>query len=290
MLFTKLILKEPIHSGWSSDKKYHVTDESGKSYLLRVSDISQYDRKVFEFNVMKTAADLGIKMCVPVEIGTCADGVYFIQSWIGGIDAQKVIPTLTLDRQYKLGVESGKMLKKIHTITPPFSGEPWDKYYNAKIDRKINKYLECPLKYEHGELFIDYINSNRHLLKNRPQVLQHGDFHRGNLMMDKNGCLNVIDFERVDYGDPWEDMKAITWDAEMSHSFAAGRINGYFDDDVPENFWRLMALYISLGILSSLPWAIPFGKEQVEIMQGQAKKVLEWYNNMQQIVPIWYSE
>lgn len=37
--------KEVINKGWSRDKKYCITDENWKRYLLRVSDISEYDSK-----------------------------------------------------------------------------------------------------------------------------------------------------------------------------------------------------------------------------------------------------
>ncbi len=156
------------------------------------------------------------------------------------------------------------------------------------MDYKIKKYTECPLKYENGQAFIDYINENRHLLKNRPQTYQHGDYHIGNMMIGSDKKLYIIDFNRNDYGDPWEDIKAITWDVEASQMFASGRINGYFDNDVPEEFWRIFALYISCGILSSLPWAIPFGEEQIQVMVNQAKEVLSWYDNMKNPVPTWY--
>ena len=39
------VTKEPINKGWSSDKKYCVTDENGTRYLLRVSDIAQHDTR-----------------------------------------------------------------------------------------------------------------------------------------------------------------------------------------------------------------------------------------------------
>lgn len=65
--------------------------------------------------------------------------------------------------------------------------------YNInKIDRKFKIYEECPLKYEKGDLFIEYIN-NRHLLKGRPNTFQHGDYHIGNMMINKNHELVVID-------------------------------------------------------------------------------------------------
>ena len=78
------VTKEPINKGWSSDKKYCVTDENGTRYLLRVSDIAQHDTKQSEFNMMKQVASFGVPMCQPIEFGTCEDGVYSVQSWIDG--------------------------------------------------------------------------------------------------------------------------------------------------------------------------------------------------------------
>ena len=48
------VTKEPINKGWSSDKKYCVTDENGTQYLLRVSDIAQHDTKQSEFTLIRS--------------------------------------------------------------------------------------------------------------------------------------------------------------------------------------------------------------------------------------------
>ena len=72
----KLIAKEPINTGWSKDKKYCVTDENGTRYLLRISDIAEYDTKKSEFDMMQQVSTLGVPMCLPIEFGTCEDGVY----------------------------------------------------------------------------------------------------------------------------------------------------------------------------------------------------------------------
>ncbi len=284
----EFVTKTPINKGWSDDRKYCVTDEDGKKYLLRVSDISTFNEKKLEFDMMKRVASLGVPMCLPLELYTCDEGVHFIQSWIDGEDAGDIICGMSTEKQYGLGVEAGQILRKIHSIAAPDACEDWESSYNRKLDRKINNYRECPLKYENGQAFIDYINANRHLLKNRPQVYQHGDFHRGNLMMGKDGKLYVIDFGRNDYGDPWEDLKSITWDVELSPIFAKGRIDGYFGDEVPNEFWRLFALYIFCGILACLPWAIPFGKDEVQVMLDKAEQTLKWYEDLQTPVPNWY--
>lgn len=282
------VTKEPINKGWSKDKKYCVTDENGNRYLLRVSDIAEYDKKQSEFNMMKQVSALGVPMCQPIKFGVCDEGVYSIQSWIDGADAEKVIPTLSDTEQYVYGLEAGRILKKIHSIPAPETQEDWEIRFNRKMDYKINKYTECPLKYENGQAFIDYINESLYLLKGRPQTYQHGDYHIGNMMIGRDKKLYIIDFNRNDYGDPWEEFNRIVWVSQKSSCFASGMVNGYFDNDVPMAFWKLLALYISSNTLSSLFWAIPFGEEQIQVMVNQAKEVLSWYDNMKNPVPTWY--
>lgn len=113
------ISKCPINKGWSGDKKYCVTDENGRQYLLRVSDAAQYDTKKSEFNMMKQVVDLSVPMCQPIEFGVCDEGVYSIQSWIDGVDAEEIISTLLDTEQYVYGLEAGRILRKIHSISTP---------------------------------------------------------------------------------------------------------------------------------------------------------------------------
>ena len=109
-------------------------------------------------------------------------------------------------------------------------------------------------------------------------------------MIDSNRQLQIIDFDRDDYGDPWEEFNRIVWCAQKSSLFASGMVNGYFQDDVPIIFWQLLALYISSNTLSSVPWAIQFGQSEIDTMLSQAKEVLQWYDNMQNFVPAWYTK
>ena len=279
-----------IQKGWSADRKYCVKDENGKKYMLRLSANEQYDRKKAEFERMQKVQALGVSMCEPIEFGICEDGVYMVQGWIEGVDARDVLPTLTDVQAYDLGIEAGQILKKIHTIPAPKGMEDWEIFFNRKMDRKIEMYKNCPLKYENGDLFIDYIGANRHLLAKRPRVYQHGDYHDGNLMIDESGHIVVVDFDREDYGDPWEEFNRIVWCAQSSPKFATGMVDGYFDGQVPMEFWKLLALYISSNSLSSLPWAIPFGQEEIDVMTKQAADILSWYDGMKKVVPGWYEK
>ena len=283
----KFASKILIEKGWSSDKKYCAVTEDGTKYLLRISPKGRKKHTKSTFLMQRELDKAGIPMCVPIEFGRCKDGVYTVQTWIDGKEAEEIVPLLSDSEQYALGIEAGRILRKIHSIPAPKKQPEWEKTYNAKIDKKIKAYNECPAKFDGAEHIINYIEANRHLLKNRPQCFQHGDYHRGNMMIE-NGRIVIIDFDRYDFGDPWEDMKAITWDVQLSPYFASGRINGYFGGEVPLEFWKLLALYISVGLVSAFPWAIPFGEGEIQTFRNQAKDVLSWYDNMNNPIPAWY--
>lgn len=288
MLYEKIIKKEPISKGWSGDQKYKVTCEGGDCYLLRISPRERYENRARLFDFQRKVGEFGIPMCRAVELGECDEGVYSLQTWIDGEDAEQFIPTLPLDQQYALGICAGRIARKIHSLKAPDGIPDWGEKFSSKIDRKIRMYEECPLKLEGGEYLLDYIEKNRHLIHGRALSFQHGDFHIGNMMV-ADGELYIIDFDRYDFGDPWEEFNRIVWSAEAAPEFARGTIDGYFEgEEVPQMFWRLLALYISNNTLSALPWAIPFGEGEVEVMRKQAANILSWYDNMKTVIPSWY--
>ena len=288
-IYQNIISKTPIDKGWSGDQKYCAITLDGCKYLLRVSSIDRLERKRREYEKMSEVALLGIPMCLPVEFGICEDGAYSIQSWIDGDDAEGSIMSMDYAAQYRYGLDAGRILAKIHTVPAPEDAPSWEKRFNAKIDRKIAMYENCELKYEHGgEAFLGYLAQHRHLLSGRPQSYQHGDYHIGNMMIDRDGVLTIIDFDRDDFGDPWEEFNRIVWCAQAAPAFASGMVDGYFAGEVPMEFWKLLALYICSNTLSSLPWAIPFGEKEIQVMRNQAAQVLEWYDGMANVVPSWY--
>ncbi len=289
MIYSKLVDKQFIDKGWSGDKKYCAKTADGTKYLLRITPKEKSDKHQDMFRMQQKCAELGIPMCLPVEIGECEEGIYIIQTWIDGEDAEDVIATLPKEKQYKFGYDAGVILKQIHTIPAPADQPDWEPRFNHKMDRKIQMYRDCPIKFEGAEYLIDYIEANRYLLKNRPQCYQHGDYHVGNMMISQDKLV-VIDFDRYDFGDPWEEINRIVWSAQCAPAFASGMVDGYFDGTVPMEFWKLLALYISSNMLSSVPWAIPFGEGEIKTMIDQAKDVLYWYDNMKNPVPTWYRE
>ena len=199
-----------------------------------------------------------------------------------------LLPKMTETEQYVLGVKSGRILREFHNTPAPNEQEEWGTRFNRKTDSKIKNYHDCGIKIEDDDKIIAYLKANRHLLEGRPQCLQHGDYHVGNMIISPEGELSIIDFNRNDYGDPWEEFNRIVWSAAVSPHFATGQLNGYFNGRPPVQFFKLLAFYISSNMLSSIPWAIPFGEEDVTVMKNQAKDVLTWFNGMNNPIPTWY--
>ena len=289
MILDSIVKKDQINEGWSKDSKYKITTDNHDSYLLRYSSLELYEKRFKQFSYMQKVKALNIKMCEPVEINKTTTHTYMIQSWIEGTDLSQKLLEYSKIQQYQYGYEAGETLKKIHKISIKEQEKfEWAKYFNAKIDSKIKSYRDAKRYYEHGEEFISFINDHRYLLNDRPIVYLHGDYHIGNMIIDNDENLVIIDFDRSDFGDPYEEFNRIVWCKDVSYAFATGIIDGYFKKQVPHAFWLLLKLYIVVNSIGSLPWAIAYGEDDVAVMFKQSNKIYEDYDHMQRLIPLWY--
>ncbi|MEQ5927071.1 hypothetical protein QQY90_02145 [Streptococcus suis] len=98
----------------------------------------------------------------------------------------------------------------------------------------------------------------------------------------------MLDFDRYDIGDPWEEFNRLIFTADLSPAFARGQVDVYFDGAIPEEFWKLMALYVTVNSLGALSWAEQVDSEQIPLMKLQAQKISEWYEYFNHHLPKWY--
>ncbi|OUP81257.1 hypothetical protein B5F07_18035 [Lachnoclostridium sp. An169] len=275
---------QEVKEGWSNDKKFLI-DYNGINCLLRVSDVNSYDKKRSQFNLLKNLYDdHKINMPIPVLLEKDEYHTYMIFEWVRGEDARKILTNYSKEEQFVFGQKAGAYLKEIHKIKK--TDMVWEEYFNKKIDRKIKQYRECGLVLKEEKYITDYIDANRYLLKGRPVSLQHGDYHIGNFVIDGND-LYVIDFDRMDFGDPWEEFTKIIWCKNVSTRFAYGRIWGYFNGCIPNEFWKLLGLYMAFYIISSVAWASKISKKQVDIMLRQTREILKDFKDFSQSIPDW---
>ena len=270
---------------------------SGEFYLVRISERSHFEKKKEEFQAMKQLSLTRLNISRPVSFGLTASGefVYSVYTWLEGHDAESEIPKLSQREQYEYGRRAGGMLREIHRNPAPPETPPWDQKFRRKLERWTRLYHETGIPLDYGQEVIDFLHENAQLLDSRPQCLQHGDFHLGNMVLTKDGNtdsgeLGLIDFNRLSYGDPWEEFERCYFTIQRSVPFMNGQIHSYFDDDVPDLFLKLLAYYTGYSCISSIPWARPFGPEETEKLRILSNSVVEGFNNYQDYIPNWYEE
>ncbi|MBO7358331.1 MAG: phosphotransferase [Clostridia bacterium] len=282
------VLVEPVNKGWSSDRKFYITTDSGEHLLLRLSDMDRSAEKKKEFTIIEKYSRLGFPMSMPLEAGVCRDGVYILLTWVEGTDLEAVLPGLPETEQYRLGREAGKILKKIHSI--PLAEE--DIPAATKKEKKLlqlSRYEASDLRIPQDETAILYVKENIDRIWQKPPVYLHGDFHPGNLIYTEDSSLGVIDFNRWEVGDPYEEFyKLESFGTEVSIPYCTGQIDAYFDDSVPMDFWRANAVYVAQASLFSIKWAEKFGRRDIDRMVERANRAFDDFDRFRRIIPKWY--
>lgn len=275
---------EPLTEGWSNDKKYILTAQNNMKYVLRISDISLYEKKRQQFLLLKEVQKLNLCCSQPISFGIFNENqVYMILSYVEGYDARNWLSTVDDNIAYQLGKEAGQILWKLHQIEIEVPQETWWEKYQKKIGVILNSQREV----RHQDLLIQYVKKHMFLVQKRCQTFQHGDYHNGNMIVYQNK-IGIIDFDKNGIGDPYADFKPFCWNVLASEYFETGLINGYFHNQVPEDFFPILALYAAESLLTHLPWAIMQGEEEVEIAYQVMDAVMKWYDNFNLVIPTWY--
>lgn len=282
---------DSVSKGWSSDKKYLVKTKAGELLLLRLADIDQYDAKKKEYEIITRYSKTGIKMSMPVEFGTCNKGenVYMLLTWVEGKDLEEVLSGLPEKEQYLLGRKAGLILKKIHSIKVDEKDIPIETKKPKKL-LQLSKYEESQVRIADDEIAIKYVKDNIEQIWKKQPVYMHGDYHPGNLIYMNDGSIGVIDFNRWEAGDPYEEFyKLESFGVENSIPYCIGQIDAYFEDEIPQDFWVTLAVYVAHASLYSIKWAEKFGQEDIDRMVKRCKMAFDDYDNFKSVIPKWYS-
>lgn len=282
---------EKINKGWSADSKFYIEDYGRNKLLLRISDLDKYYDKLEEFKFIKKCNELSFSMSKAIEIGFCnnKNNVYMILTWVDGNSLNEVLSDFNENEQYKLGLEAGRILKEIHSL----KRKPEDKLIESnkkdKILRNLIRYENSKNRVREDQFAIDFVRNNIEKLNSLPPVYKHGDYHVGNLVITPDGKIGVIDFNRWEYGDRYEEFYKIqAFDVEVSILFSIGQIHGYFNGEPPLEFWSILALYVAYSSLNSIVWAEKFGEDDVNAMKKRCIEAFNDYDKFKTEIPNWY--
>ncbi|RLQ92760.1 aminoglycoside phosphotransferase family protein [Planomicrobium sp. Y74] len=287
--FEKII---QIKKGYSSDEKYliHMLGDQDKLFL-RIFKPEQLEAKKIEYAILKKMQDYGVASLKPLAIGKTMEKGYMITSYIEGNDAGEEISTYSEQEQYDLGIAAGKELKKMHQYAAPDTIAPWHFRKIEKHRKYLDAYLSCGIKVKNDKQIMDFIDENFQLMEQRPNLLQHDDFHLGNLIVKNKKLAGVIDFDRYDWGDPiHEFLKIGIFSRGISVPFSSGQIKGYFQGDEPgEEFWRLYSLYMAMCVFSSVIWTLNTIPEDMDNMLQKIELFLDDHDYFNRLQPKWFN-
>lgn len=275
---------QPITLGWSHDLKYRVKHaQDTKCYFLRINPIEKLISEKYRFDQMSKLSDNGLPIQKPISFETIDDFIIQTFEWIEGECLEDVLSSLDVETQRSLGLEAGQILKQIHELPSQYPMD-WLSHIQRKFERKQVAYNQCGIKLNHESDYLKVLEKPLDIM-GREVCFQHGDYHVGN-MVYAHGKLVIIDFNRSEDGDPWQDFDRIAFSVRISPEFAKGQIQGYFDHNVPQAFFTTLRYYFSLNSFGSIAWAIPYGEQEVQVMQDIASQIHSWYQESD--IPKWY--
>ncbi len=283
---------ELLDKGWSTDKKYIVKTKTGETFLLRVASAEEYEQKKKEYEIIGKYAGLGFEMSKPVSFGLSdnKEHTYMLLTWVEGEDLETALPKLSEEEQYELGRSAGRILRQIHSIQVEESDIPEQTKKEKKL-WQLKNYEESAVRIADDETAIQYVKDNIDKIWLENPVYQHGDFHPGNLILTPQKTLGVIDFNRWEVGDPYEEFyKLESFGIEVSVPYCVGQLEAYFNEEIPAAFWETMAVYVAHASLFSIKWAEKFGQDDIDGMVRRCRVAMEHYDGFCRVVPSWYEE
>ncbi|RRD40345.1 hypothetical protein EII29_02380 [Leptotrichia sp. OH3620_COT-345] len=281
-----------INKGLSSDKKFFLQSKTQKKYIIRISKVKELNNKINEYNAVKKIKKLNfIQKFLGYGICENKEFMYSIYSWLQGENLEEKIFKLTKRKQYELGFQAGKKLRKIHTLTITDTNYNFIKEIKEKVNISKKEYVKNKYKIKNEKIIWNFINKNLYLLDKREKCFLHGDFHIGNIILNKDKELGFIDLNWFRYGDPYKDFVKLVYVSRMlSVNFSIGQINGYFDNKVPEIFFKVLALYTAINVHFSILWSSKLEKKELNKDLKRIQKVYNDYSGFKLIIPKWYTK
>lgn len=281
-----------ITAGYSFDEKYLLEDVNGEKYLLRVSAEELTELKKQEAEMIKeiSSVDFNTQKLLQSGVFKKSRGYYLLFTWVEGTVLSGIIDELEISEQYNIGKKAGEFLKAVHSLSVKENHKP----KNKKIPKKLiqlERYEQSDLRIPDDESVIHYIKENIDKICQYPPTYEHGDFHLGNLLYTPDKELGVIDFDRCECGDRYEEFyKTQIFDVERSVPFSVGLLNGYFMGPPPIEFWEANAVYIAHTSLHSIKWVEEYGENKIREMKKRAYYNFEAYDGFKRIIPKWYKD
>ena len=196
-------ISEPVLLPGGASKEAWAVDARGDRLLVRRAGGGVIHRHTLslrdEFEVLRAAHEAGVRVPRPVVYVEDIEGreAFVMERLEGETIGRRIVRGAVPEG---LPAQMAEELAKIHGLSPerlPFLEE-------ASIDRLVDELDAVGEPHPAIELGLWWLRENRP--PPRPRVVVHGDFRIGNLVVDENGLVGVLDWEFAHLDDPARDL------------------------------------------------------------------------------------
>lgn len=227
-----------------------VDNPIGEKYVVKISEKENHEKKYREFEYLKMISASGINCLQPLGVNSFDGDTAVMYSYIKGELLSKTIGTYDIKKIYTLGSRAGMFLKSIHSCIKPAQNDSIN-LIEVK-DKIIKEYFEsnCHLSKETEDKVLSYVNDFS-LEFNRNNVFCHGNYRIKNMINTPNGDISILHFDDFYIGDPYSDFSKLIFQNRKNTTFSNGIINGYFNNNVPNDFFKYYYYYGCLELLKT---------------------------------------
>jgi aminoglycoside phosphotransferase (APT) family kinase protein len=208
-----------------ASKEAWAVDAGGRELLIRRAGVGVIHQGTLslehEFEVLRAAHEAGVKVPEPIAyLGKVEGREAFVMARIHG---ETIGRRIVKSPPPGLDVQLAEELAKIHAIPPDrlaflAAADPISRFYD-ELDSVGEPHPAI-------ELGLHWVKER--LPRDRPHVVAHGDWRIGNIAVDENGIVAVLDWEFAHLADPVEDL---AWPLVRAWRFGADekRLGGVAD-------------------------------------------------------------
>jgi aminoglycoside phosphotransferase (APT) family kinase protein len=196
-------VSEPVLLAGGASKEAWAVDAGGERLLVRRAAVGVIHRHTLslrdEFDVLQAAYESGVKVPRPIlYIESLDDREAFVMERLEGETIGRRI--VRMDVPARLPLQLAEELAKIHAIPRervPFLTE-------ARLERMVDELDEVGEPHPAIELGLWWLREHRPPA--RTPVVSHGDYRIGNVVVDADGLVGILDWEFAHIDDPVRDL------------------------------------------------------------------------------------
>lgn len=228
----------------------------------------------------------------------------FVFSYIEGESLKDYLRKVNKEEAYKLGNEFGITLKKVHSIEVDVLTHHVSHWY-GKYKWTQKGIIRESISNSIQEKAFNFYKENEHIIEERYSSVEYYHKVDGKYVLDENGkpiiekalsfIFRDIKLENlivsngrvyvkcpinISISDPFYDFKFLSLIALENGDFAKGIIDGYFEDKISKDFFKMLKYYTSELIITEYNKTLAI---------DTINKIYESYDDFNLEIPKWYN-